>query len=103
MGRGQTQGQSFIEWQLSQFASIQRPTKSIYHRSPGIESEFQRAISAVAEAPERWPAYLSRCRRYVLHQFPFSIVYRILDEEVVVLAVAHGHRRPGYWRKRLRH
>jgi plasmid stabilization system protein ParE len=68
-----------------------------------FESEFQRAISAVAEAPERWPAYLSRCRRYVLHQFPFSIVYRILDKEVVVLAVAHGHRRPGYWRKRLRH
>jgi toxin ParE1/3/4 len=66
-----------------------------------FESEFQRAISAIAEAPERWPIYFSRCRRYVLHQFPFSIVYRNLEEEVFVLAVTHGHRRPGYWRKRL--
>jgi toxin ParE1/3/4 len=66
-----------------------------------FESEFQRAISAIEEAPERWPIYFSRCRRYVLHQFPFSIVYRVLEEEVFVLAVTHGHRRPGYWRKRL--
>jgi toxin ParE1/3/4 len=67
-----------------------------------FESEFQRAVSAISEAPERWPVYFSPCRRYVLHQFPFSIVYRNLEEEVLVLAVAHGHRRPGYWRKRLR-
>lgn len=67
-----------------------------------FESEFQQAVSAIAEAPERWPIYFSRCRRYILHQFPFSIVYRVLDEEVLVLAIAHGHRRPGYWRKRLR-
>ena len=67
-----------------------------------FESEFQRAVSAVAESPERWPIYFSGCRRYVLHQFPFSIVYRNLDEAVFVLAVAHGHRSPGYWRKRLR-
>lgn len=67
-----------------------------------FESEFQRGVSAIAEAPERWPIYFSRYRRYVLHQFPFSIVYRDLEEEVFVLAVAHGHRRPGYWRKRLK-
>ena len=67
-----------------------------------FESAFQRAVSAIAEAPERWPVYISRCRRYVLHQFPFSIVYRNLEEKVFVLAVAHGHRRPGYWRERLR-
>jgi hypothetical protein len=67
-----------------------------------FENEFQRAISAIAEAPERWPVYISPCRRYILHQFPFSIVYRNLKEDVFVLAIAHAHRRPGYWRKRLR-
>jgi hypothetical protein len=35
-----------------------------------FENEFQRAISAIAEAPERWPVYISLCRRYILHQFP---------------------------------
>lgn len=73
-------------------------------RSPSaaldFEAEFQRAISAIEESPERWSSYLSHCRRYVLRRFPFSIVYRVRDAEVVVFAVAHGHRRPGYWRGR---
>jgi hypothetical protein len=34
--------------------------------------------------------------------FPTYVAYEILPEEVVVLAVAHGRRRPGYWKKRLR-
>lgn len=65
-----------------------------------FENEFQRAISAIENAPQRWPAYFSLFRRFVLHQFPFSVVYRIGDEEILVLAIAHAHRRPGYWRKR---
>ena len=74
-------------------------------RSPSaafdFEQEFQRAISAIAESPERWPLYRSPCRRFILRQFPFAIVFRKLDKEVFILAVAHGHRRPGYWRRRL--
>jgi|SRR5579872_2105739 len=74
-------------------------------RSPSaaldFEAEFQRAMSAIEESPERWPAYSSRCRRYVLRRFPFTVVYRVRDAEVVILVVAHGHRRPGYWRKRV--
>jgi plasmid stabilization system protein ParE len=66
-----------------------------------FEEEFSRAIERIANAPER-PNYLSHCRRYVLHQFPFRIVYRILPSTVIVFAVAHGHRRPGYWRKGLK-
>jgi plasmid stabilization system protein ParE len=67
-----------------------------------FESEFQLAISAIEQGPERWPVYISRYRRYVLHQFPFSIVYCVLHEETLVLAVAHAHRQPGYWRNRLK-
>jgi hypothetical protein len=28
-------------------------------------------------------------------------VYRVLEGKVEILAVAHGKRRPGYWRSRL--
>lgn len=34
-----------------------------------FEAEFHQAISVIAEVPGRWPAYLFKCRRYVLHQF----------------------------------
>jgi plasmid stabilization system protein ParE len=66
-----------------------------------FESAFDRAIRTISKAPHRWPIYLAGCRRYALHQFPFIIVYSILPSHILVLAVAHGHRRPGYWRDRL--
>ena len=65
-----------------------------------FESAISRAIQTVGAAPRRWPTYSSEFRRYTLHQFLFSIVYRELSSEIVVFAVAHGHRRPGYWRAR---
>jgi hypothetical protein len=41
-----------------------------------------------------------RVRQYVFPRFPFSLVYRMRGDDVEVLAVAHGRRRPGYWRSR---
>jgi hypothetical protein len=33
--------------------------------------------------------------------FPFAIVYIELETEIRILAVAHGSREPGYWRRRM--
>jgi toxin ParE1/3/4 len=40
-------------------------------------------------------------RRLLLQKFPYSVVYLESGKEITVVAVAHGHRRPGYWRDRL--
>jgi len=32
--------------------------------------------------------------------FPFSIVYRETQDQILILAVAHHYRRPGYWLQR---
>jgi hypothetical protein len=37
----------------------------------------------------------------VLRRFPFLLVFRITDVGVEIIAVAHGCRRPGYWRDRV--
>ena len=39
-------------------------------------------------------------RRFLIRQFPYSIVYRVETDRVYVLAVAHWSRRPGYWKTR---
>jgi hypothetical protein len=49
----------------------------------------------------RWPRHGRCARRYVVPRFPFSSVYRMREDEVEIIAVAHGRRRPGYWRSRL--
>ena len=63
-------------------------------------TELERALIRIAEAPRIWPMVDADRRRFVLRRFPFSIVYRLTSGQVEVLAVAHGRRRPGYWRDR---
>lgn len=36
-------------------------------------------------------------RRLVLHDYPYTLFYRSLPDSLIILAVAHQSRRPGYW------
>jgi toxin ParE1/3/4 len=65
-----------------------------------FESAFGQAAGKIREAPQRWPSYFKDFQKYTLRQFPFSIVYQDFSSEIVAFAVAHGRRRPGYWRDR---
>ena len=67
----------------------------------GFREELRQALDVVAENPGAWPRYGSRARRYVFPRFPFSLVYVVRGDDIEVIAVAHGRRRPGYWRARL--
>ncbi len=73
-------------------------------RNPRAAGRFQAAveecIDAIAEAPERYPEIEPGIRRrLVLHRFPYAVLYRIVADEVQVVAVMHTRRRPGYWRR----
>jgi plasmid stabilization system protein ParE len=63
-----------------------------------FESAFGQAVEKIGEAPQRWPSYFMDFRKYTLRQFPFSLVYQEFSAGIVVFAVAHGRRQPGYWR-----
>jgi toxin ParE1/3/4 len=64
-------------------------------------AELDRAIANIVEGPHRWPEGLYGTRKFLLQRFPFIVVYRELTSTIQVVAVAHGHRRPNYWRTRL--
>jgi|ERR1700756_1326068 toxin ParE1/3/4 len=64
-------------------------------------SEIDEAIRLVTHVPSTWPAGENSTRKFVLKRFPFAIVYREKANTIQVVAVAHGHRRPGYWKDRL--
>ena len=38
-----------------------------------------------------------RCRRFPLHGYPYNLIYRLTPETLIVVALAHQRRRPGYW------
>jgi plasmid stabilization system protein ParE len=71
------------------------------HLGAAFEAEVERSVRLISESPRRWPVYREKFRRVLVRRFPYSLIYEIKERgPVVVLAVAHGHRRPGYWRKR---
>jgi toxin ParE1/3/4 len=64
-------------------------------------AEVDRGVELLLKSPERWPAGEHGTRKFVLRRFPFAVVYREKQESIQILAIAHGHRRPEYWRGRL--
>jgi plasmid stabilization system protein ParE len=39
-------------------------------------------------------------RRFVLQDYPYTLIYRATPEAVIIVAIAHQSRRPGYWQGR---
>ena len=67
----------------------------------GFSDEIDAAESAIIDRPEAWPPFDHGTRRCLLRRYPFIVIYRIEPSRVLILAVAHARRRPGYWKLRL--
>ena len=75
-------------------------------RRPGLGArylaEFERVVAEICRAPGRNPIEREPdVRRAQLRRFPFAVLYREVDSNVEVLAVAHHRRRPAFWLGRL--
>jgi mRNA-degrading endonuclease RelE of RelBE toxin-antitoxin system len=62
--------------------------------------EVERGQGQIAQYPHAWSKVSRRSRRYRLRRFPYGLIYQVVGEKALILAVMHLHRRPGYWRKR---
>lgn len=73
---------------------------------PELGARFKEALSASLDRIEFWPLSGALAAREVricrIKKFPYGLVYVPRQAEVVVLAVMHLHRRPGYWKRRLK-
>ena len=59
------------------------------------------AIERVVTAPERWRVIDEDVRRCLTRVFPYAILYTIEDDSVLIVAVMHVSRAPGYWKSRI--
>ncbi|KAF0191028.1 MAG: hypothetical protein FD165_2267 [Gammaproteobacteria bacterium] len=64
--------------------------------------EVLRALDRIAAFPEAWPQFSTRTRRCLLKRFPYGIIYQYSGNSILVIAVAHLHRKPDYWKRRHR-
>jgi plasmid stabilization system protein ParE len=77
-----------------------------FKRSRRAASGFQRAVShmtsQIASDPLAYPSHSGEVRHADLIRYPYSLIYRIeANGNVLIVAVAHASREPGYWQGRV--
>jgi len=74
-------------------------------QSPGLGYEFldelDRVVRRISAHPQSNAELTQGLRRALFSRFPYGLVYGIDADSIVVVAVAHLHRRPRYWIDRL--
>jgi plasmid stabilization system protein ParE len=77
----------------------------IYEQSPmaaaALADEIDRAIDAIKSSPVTFPKFEGEVRVKLVRRFPYSILYLIEDDEIVIHSIIHQEREPGYWKDRL--
>ena len=64
--------------------------------------EIESAIEEIGEYPIRYPVYKGEIRMKILKDFPFTLIYSIEENEVLILSVMHQSRLPDFWKSRRR-
>jgi toxin ParE2 len=74
------------------------------HR-PELGGQFLAEVKASTERlkafPTAWQPLGPDLRRCQLHRFPYGLIYEVGAGEILIIAVAHLHRSPDYWRSRV--
>ena len=75
-------------------------------QSPGLGDAFLletlAAIDRIRRFPRAWHPLGASTRRCRLRRFPYGLIYHEDATEILIVAVAHSHRHPDYWRDRMK-
>lgn len=63
-------------------------------------SAVEQTTDRISAHPEAGTPLGSELRKWIVPGFPYNIIYRVWEDYTYLVAVAHQHRRPGYWRDR---
>lgn len=73
-------------------------------RCDGLGARFIESIEKGAEFIQGNPLLSSADelgrRKYIAKKFPYLLIYKVKEDCIFILAVAHGKRKPGYWESR---
>lgn len=72
---------------------------------PGLGDRFEQDLLAtlrhIGEHPFSGKPLTEHIRKFALRKFRYNVIYAVDEATIVVVAVAHHRRRPGYWRSRV--
>ncbi len=62
---------------------------------------IESVLGEISTSPNSWPFLEEDVRRCTAHRFPYGVLYTVESDYILIIAVMHFSREPGYWRDRL--
>jgi len=62
-----------------------------------FKEEVKKAALRIATYPKAWSIERSDVRKCLLHKFPYKLMYSLEEDHILIIALAHQHRKPDYW------
>lgn len=62
-----------------------------------FKEEVRKATLRISAYPCAWSIERTDIRKCLLHKFPYKLLYSLEEDHLLVIAVAHQHRKPNYW------
>ena len=96
-----------MRWEFHPEALEEYRAATLYYaeRDPALAVRFVEAVEdsihRILEAPERWRVLDEDVRRCLTRVFPYGVLYTIEPEFILIVAVMHCSREPGYWKRRV--
>ena len=74
-------------------------------QAEGLSRDFLDELDRIVRLVRIYPLMATEIepeiRRFLFSRFPYSLIYGVDQETIVVIAVAHQHREPRYWADRI--
>lgn len=69
----------------------------------GLEfaEEVDQALGRINNYPEAWSPLSPRIRRCLVNRFPYSVIYEVRSEVIIIVAIQNHHQKPEGWRTRI--
>ena len=61
-----------------------------------FKEHIKESVDSISQFPLLYPKVTEELHRVVVHKFPYSIFYMLFDEKIVIVSIAHQHRKPFY-------
>ncbi len=67
-----------------------------------FQHEVLRAMARIKAFPRAYQILSKRTRRCLISKFPYGVIYHYkeIEDEIIIIAIAHLHRKPEYWQQR---
>jgi plasmid stabilization system protein ParE len=86
---------------LTEYAeAVQYYTEQRIEVAQAFINSIEDTVYRIREAPTRYAAIYDDVRRCMAKKFPYGILYTIEQDYILILAVMHCSREPGYWKSR---